>query len=222
MWVVTDGKLRWVGKGKIDTGKGLVDPEKPPEWATVFPAGFLDKLEKMKRGPQVVNAKDVGLLLSLTGLGRGWRVAEGGSGSGFLTAWLAHLVDHVYSYEVRQDFHKLAKGNIEAMGFDNVTLKNKSVFELEEHGLDLVLYDLPNPWEGVEAAFAGLKTGGYFVAYLPTVNQVRRWLIATRKFSDHQVVTSTVQEWRTNTDAIRPRSKTLAHTAFVCICRKLI
>ena len=222
MWVVTDGDLKWIGEGKVSTGKGLVDPKKPPEWARVFPAKFLDKLEKMKRGPQVVNAKDVGLLVSLTGLGKGWRVAEGGSGSGFLTAWLAHLVDKVYSYEVREDFHKLAKGNVEAMKLDNVTMKNKSIFELEERDLDLVLYDLPNPWEGVDAAFEALRTGGYFVAYLPSTNQVRKWLIATRKFSEHQVVTSTAQEWRTHPDAFRPRSKTLAHTAFVCVCRKLI
>lgn len=222
MWVVTDGNIRWIGKGKVDTGKGLVDPEKPPEWATVFKAGFIDQLEKMKRGPQVVNAKDVGLLVSLTGLGAGWKVAEGGSGSGFLTSWLAHLVEHVYSYEVREDFHKLAKGNIEAMNFENVTMKNKSIFELDEKDLDLVLYDLPNPWEGVDAAFEALRTGGYFVAYLPTTNQAHKWLIATRKFSEHQVVTSIVQEWRTNPDAFRPRSKTLSHTAFVCVCRKLI
>jgi tRNA (adenine57-N1/adenine58-N1)-methyltransferase len=224
MWVVTDGKLKWVGEGKIDTGKGLVDPENPPEWATVFEAEFLDKLEKIKRGPQVVNAKDVGLLVSLTGLGVGWNVAEGGSGSGFLTSWLAHLVNpgRVHSYELREDFHKLASDNVKRMGFDNVTFKNKSIFDLGETGLDLVIFDLPNPWDGVDAAFNALRTGGYFVAYLPTTNQVRKWLIAARKFSNHQVTTSIVRGWRTDPDAFRPKSKTLAHTAFICVCRKLI
>jgi tRNA (adenine57-N1/adenine58-N1)-methyltransferase len=221
MWVVTDGKLSWVGEGPVNTGHGRVDPAEPPEWAGVFEARFLDALGALKRGPQVVNVKDVGLLLSLTGLGRGWRVAEGGSGSGFLTCWLAHLVDHVYSYEVRGDFHELAKANAVAMGFDNVTFHNGSIFKLGEEDLDLVLYDLPNPWEGADAAWDALATGGYWVAYLPTVNQIRRWLVASRRFSGHNVATCEVREWRTRTDALRPRSKTLAHTAFVCVARRL-
>ena len=221
MRVVTDGRLKWVGEGRVNTSRGTVDPNNPPEWATVFPAGFLDRLSRIKRGPQVVNLKDVGLLVSLTGLGGGWRVAEGGSGSGFLTAWLAHLVEHVYSYELREDFHRLALENIRKVGLENVTLRNKSIFELEEEGLDLVVFDLPNPWDGTGSAFRALRPGGYFAAYLPTTNQVRRWLISTKKFSEHRVVTSTVWEWRTNPDAFRPRSKTLAHTAFLCVARKL-
>ncbi|MBR9689423.1 MAG: methyltransferase domain-containing protein [Candidatus Altiarchaeota archaeon] len=222
MYVVTDGKLMWLGEKEIKTGKGIVDPKNPPEWATVFEASFLDKLSKIKRGPQVVNAKDVGLLISLTGIGTGWNIAEGGAGSGYLTSWLAHIIDpgKVYSYELREDHHKIAKTNVETLGFKNVVSKNQSIFEIEEKNLDLVIFDLPDPWEGVDAAHNALKVGGYLLSYLPTTNQVRKWLIATKSFSDRRVVTSSLIDWKTDPDTFRPKSKTLAHTAFVCIGRK--
>jgi len=218
--VVTDGKDRWIGEGKIATGKGYVDPEKPPEWATIFEAKFLDQLQKIKRGPQAINYKDVGTIISLTGLGKGWRVAEGGSGSGYMTAWLAHIGCRVYSYDIRKDHLALAKDNLKRLGL-KVTFKNKSIFELTEKKLDLVLYDVPNPWDGVDAAWKSLKTGGYFVSYVPTTNQVKRWLSSTREFSEHRVVTSTTLDWKTDPLTFRPKSKTLAHTAFVCVARKL-
>ena len=218
--MVTDGKKKWIGKGKIPTGRGLVDPSKPPDWASVFEAQFLDGLSRIKRGPQSINWKDVGLIVSLTGVGKGSRVAEGGSGSGVMTAWLARLGCRVYSYELRADYLKMARENLERLGL-RASFRNKSVFELKEKELDLVLYDLPNPWEGVDAAHRALKKGGYFVAYLPTTNQVRKWLSSTDKFAEHRVVTSTTLDWKTDPAAFRPKSKTLAHTAFVCAARRL-
>ncbi|MBR9680605.1 MAG: hypothetical protein GOU98_02150 [Candidatus Altiarchaeota archaeon] len=221
MWAATDGKKIWIGKDKVNTGKGTVDPKNPPEWARVFPASFLDKLTKIKRGPAVINKKDIGTILSLTGLGSDWKVAEGGSGSGYLTLWLSRLVKKVYSYEVREDHYKIAKKNVDDFKAKNVLMKNKSIFELSEKNLDMVLYDLPNPWEGVDAAYSALKTGGYFVCYLPTVNQVRQWLISTRLFKDHQIVSSTNIEWKTEPDKLRPMNSGLTHTAFICVTRKI-
>lgn len=220
MKVVTDGKHRWTGKGKIKTGKGIVDPSEPPEWAKVFDAKFLDSLDKLRRGPQVVNRKDVGLILSLTGLGRGWRVVEGGSGSGFLACWLAHLGCEVTSYEKREDFHEIARANAETLDLP-IEFKKGSVFELTEDEVDLIIFDVPNPWEGADRAQEALVEGGYFISYLPTTNQVHNWLRATRDLADRRVVTTTQLEWRVSEDAFRPKHKNLAHTAFVCLGRKL-
>ncbi len=218
--VVTDGRNRWLGEGRINTGRGPVDVASPPEWASVFDASFLDRLEGLRRGPQSIHPKDVGTILSLTGPERGWRVAEGGAGSGYLTAWLARLVKRVYSYELREDHLRIARENIGALGFRNVTFRQGSVFELKERGLDMVVYDLPNPWEGVDAAKRALRTGGYFVCYLPTAPQVERLLSATRDFSEKRVVTSVWWDWKTEPDRFRPKSKTLAHTAFIFVARK--
>lgn len=51
------------------------------------------------------------------------RVLEIGTGSGFQTALLAHLVDHVYSIEVVPEIAKLAHAALEGFGVENVTLR---------------------------------------------------------------------------------------------------
>ena len=130
--VVTDGKNKWIGEGVVNTGKGVVNTDSPPEWATIFDAKFLDFLEKFKRGPQVINAKDVGQIITLTGLGKGWKVVEGGSGSGFLTCWMGHMGCKVHTYEHREDFFKIAKRNVDSLGLKNVKVNLGNVFKMKE------------------------------------------------------------------------------------------
>jgi len=62
------------------------------------------------------------LHLQLMELGGTERVLEIGTGSGFQTALLAHLVEHVYSIEVVPEIAKLGRQSLEAFGVDNVTL----------------------------------------------------------------------------------------------------
>jgi protein-L-isoaspartate(D-aspartate) O-methyltransferase len=50
------------------------------------------------------------------------RVLEIGTGSGFLTALLAHLGGHVYSMEVHADLSRVAATRLDALGLANVTL----------------------------------------------------------------------------------------------------
>ena len=221
MYVVTDGKRKWVGEKQIRTGRGIVDPRNPPDWARVFPAWFIDRVEKMERGPQVMHPKDIGAIVAHTGLGSGWEVVEGGSGSGLLTAYLANIVKPgmVYSYELREEFLKIAERNIQKLGLKNVVFRRGSVFEFREEP-DMVVFDLPNPWQGVERVRERLKEGGFFVCYLPTVNQVLRWIKETKDFIERRVIQVNEVEWRVKENALRPKSKTLAHTAFICIARK--
>ena len=124
MYVVTDGRKKWIGAGKVNTGRGAVDPENPPEWARVFPARLLDLMEKFERGPQVMHLKDIGAIIAGTGVSSGWTVVEGGSGSGFLTSVLASIVQpgKVYSYEISRKFQQIARKNVELAGLSNCLL----------------------------------------------------------------------------------------------------
>lgn len=63
------------------------------------------------------------LHLQLMELGGTERVLEIGTGSGFQTALLAHLVEHVYSIEVVPEIAKLGRQSLEAFGVENVTLR---------------------------------------------------------------------------------------------------
>jgi len=51
------------------------------------------------------------------------RVLEVGTGSGYLTALLAHRSAHVCSVEIRPALAQFGRGNIERHGVDNVTLE---------------------------------------------------------------------------------------------------
>ena len=50
------------------------------------------------------------------------RLLEVGSGSGYLTALMAHLAEHVTSVEIAPELHALAEKNLAAQKIDNVTL----------------------------------------------------------------------------------------------------
>jgi len=51
------------------------------------------------------------------------RVLEVGTGSGYLTALLAHRAAHVHSVEIRPALAAIGRGNLERHGVDNVTLE---------------------------------------------------------------------------------------------------
>lgn len=51
------------------------------------------------------------------------RVLEVGTGSGYMTALLAHLAEHVYSVDIIPEFTKSAAERLTAHGFRNVTLE---------------------------------------------------------------------------------------------------
>ena len=56
-------------------------------------------------------------------VGRGDRVLEVGSGSGYLAALLSHLAAHVTSVEIVPELHAFAEKNLAAQHIDNVTLE---------------------------------------------------------------------------------------------------
>jgi protein-L-isoaspartate(D-aspartate) O-methyltransferase len=51
------------------------------------------------------------------------RVLEVGTGSGYLTALLAHRSGHVHSIEIKPLLHELGRRNLASLGLENVTLQ---------------------------------------------------------------------------------------------------
>lgn len=64
--------------------------------------------------------------LNLDGLGR---VLEIGTGTGFLTACLARLCDHVTSIDIYEDFLKRAGENLADAGIENIDLQHMDAIE---------------------------------------------------------------------------------------------
>ena len=125
-----------------------------------------DMLMTLRRGAQIVTAKDAAQLIFLAGVGPGSRVAEAGSGSGALTMVLANAVGptgRVYSYDRRPEFLENARSNVARAGWgDRVTFRARDVAKdgWDESEFSSIVLDLAEPWEVLEASKSALAPGG--------------------------------------------------------------
>jgi len=83
---------------------------------------FSDLEIPLEGGASMWQPKLEARVLQELGLRRTDRVLEVGTGSGYLTALLAHRAAHVYSVELSPALAKLGRGNLERHGAANVTL----------------------------------------------------------------------------------------------------
>ncbi len=190
----------------------------------VIDAGFYDLYSKIKRMPQIVPKKDVGIIIAETGIGKNSRIVEAGSGSGAVLLALANISKKVYSYELRKDFYNLVKENIKLLGLKNITIKNKDIYSgIDEKGIDLVFLDLPEPWKAIKPAEKCLKPGGFIVAYSPCIPQVSDFcnsINESKCFIFLKAVEIIEREWEIEKRKIRPKSRQLGHSGFLCFARK--
>ena len=190
----------------------------------ILPASFRDNVEKLKRGPAVMLPKDIGLILTLTGITKESEVLEAGSGSAFLTSSLAAFCKKVYSYENNKAFFELAQKNIASLGLKNVVLKHQDIGKgIKEKNLDLVVLDLLNPEKYLKSITKTLKQGAFLAVYAPHVTQVIEFLKKSKKYSFLLTQVSEVlqRDWVFEGVKARPSSKMIAHTAFLVFLRKI-
>jgi len=70
----------------------------------------------------------VGLMTQCLGLGKGDRVLEVGTGSGYQAAVLARLAGAVYSIEINEKLSRRAAGTLKGLGIVNVSLRSGDGF----------------------------------------------------------------------------------------------
>jgi len=155
--------------------------------------------------------KDIGAIITYTGITKTTEILEAGTGSGMLTSYLAKISKKVYSYERRKDFYELAKSNFKFLKIRNIDLKNKDVKTAKEQ-VDVIILDLPNPEE--YDLTKNLNERGFLVAYLPNITQVSQ-LINTTKLKHIKTIELIEREWIIDERRARPNHKMLGHTAFL-------
>ncbi len=177
---------------------------------------LFDLFEKMRRGPQIVTLKDAAYIAARTGINSESIVVDAGGGSGALSIFFSLHAKRVYSYELRGEFVKIIKSNVELFSRDNVEIKEKDVFTgIEEKDIDILSLDLKEPWL-VDASC--VKLGGYLSVYVPTMNQVEK--LNFRGFILEEVTELIKRDWKTD-GILRPKSRMMAHTGFLCFFRRI-
>ncbi len=183
-----------------------------------------DFLNKAKRGPQVIMPKDLGMIVSITGCSPGWKVVDAGTGSGFLAVFLGNLGCKVFTYEKKEDFYKLAKGNVKSSGLKNIKIRNADITKgIKERNVDMITLDMKDSEKAVKHAFNSLKSGGWLVIYSLHIEQIQKVWKELRKyeFGKVRILESLEREWQIEgLTFTRPKTHMLAHTGFLTFVRK--
>ncbi len=185
---------------------------------------FPDILEQLQRGPQVMLPKDIGLILARTGINSSSIVVDAGGGSGSLCLALANVAQKVIVYERNAEHYKLLVRNVALSGLKNIELHSEDIYQgIAAKEVSLITLDLPEPWKAIGPAEKALALGGYLVAYLPNLTQVKIFVDALKKSS--LVLNDTVEllerSWKIEGEIMRPEFQMLGHTGFLTFCRRL-
>lgn len=177
----------------------------------------------LRRGPQVILPKDIGIIIAFSGISKESVCIDAGTGSGWLAISLARICSKVYSYDIRRDFLGIAEKNMEALGIKNLALKNKDIFKgIDERNVDLVVLDLPDSERALRHVKKALKERGSVVGYLPHAEQVQRFVkrLASLGFYDVYTVEVIVRDIIAKETGTRPTTKGIWHTAYLTFARK--
>jgi tRNA (adenine57-N1/adenine58-N1)-methyltransferase len=190
-----------------------------------------DFVLSMPRGAQVIYPKDAAQIVGFGDIGPGMRVLEAGAGSGALTCSLLRAVGSegsVTSYERRDDFADVARGNVGAFFGevpDNWSLR---LGDLAEHPaeevVDRVVLDMLEPWAVLPTVAAALRPGGVLVGYVATVTQLSTYVEALRAqgvWTEPHAWETLLRPWHAVGLAVRPEHRMVAHTAFLVTARRL-
>ncbi|SDD26895.1 tRNA (adenine-58-N(1)-) methyltransferase [Geodermatophilus telluris] len=191
-----------------------------------------DFVLSMPRGAQVIYPKDAAQIVGNGDIGPGMRVLEAGAGSGALTCSLLRAVgEHgrVTSYERREDFADVARGNVAAFFGGGVPATwDLRLGDLADHPaeevVDRVVLDMLEPWAVLPTVAAALRPGGVLVGYVATVTQLSTYVEALRAqgcWTEPYAWESLVRPWHAVGLAVRPEHRMVAHTAFLVTARRL-
>lgn len=230
------------GHGRVQTIRGYVDTESlvgMPHGTIVvtsigakfkaLPATIFDVIEhKFKLGAQAIYPKDAVYIVKSGNIGPGSRVAEAGTGSGFLTsilAWFVRPHGVVYTYEIRWSHLRIAMRNIKSVGLEQyieAQLRDVVKFGFGVKGLDAVVLDMGDPWNAIDHALGALRPGGALVIFSTTVEHLEKSVTALRRqdICDVSVEEIIARRWKPTAGEIRPETFGVQHTGWIISARR--
>ncbi len=188
-----------------------------------------DYVMKIQHGTQIVYPKDLGYIVARSGIGSGQKILEIGTGSGSLTSFIANIVKprgHVYTFDVNENFMKIAEKNIKKAGVSkyvtqhNLDLKTRKKMPLED--IDVALIDLGDPWTVIPQVRRMLKGSGAVFAICPTMNQLEKLTMALveNEFTDIESTEHILRTIEAREGKTRHSFQGIGHTTYLCFARK--
>ncbi|MFQ5497356.1 MAG: tRNA (adenine-N1)-methyltransferase [Nitrosopumilus sp.] len=188
-----------------------------------------DYVMKIQHGTQIVYPKDIGYIIARAGIGNGQKILEIGTGSGSLTSFVASIVKprgHVYTFDVDENFMKIAEKNIKRAGVSkyvtqhNLDLKTAKKMPLED--MDVALIDLGDPWIVIPQVRQMLKGSGSIFAICPTMNQLEKLTMALveNEFTDIESTEHIIRNIEAREGKTRHSFQGIGHTTYLCFARK--
>jgi len=188
-----------------------------------------DYIMKIQHGTQIVYPKDLGYIAARAGIQDGQKILEIGTGSGSLTSFVASIVKprgHVYTFDVDENFMKIAGKNIRKSGVSKyVTQHNldlKTSKEIPVTDMDVALIDLGDPWVVIPKVRQMLKGSGSIFAICPTMNQLEKLTMALveNEFTDIESTEHIIRTIEAREGKTRHSFQGIGHTTYLCFARK--
>ncbi|MGC8648674.1 MAG: tRNA (adenine-N1)-methyltransferase [Candidatus Micrarchaeia archaeon] len=178
---------------------------------------------RLKRGPQVILPKDIGAIIAYTNVNKNSICVDAGTGSGWLAVSLAKIAKQVISYDIREEFTKIAEKNKQIENLNNLTLKKGDVTKkISERDVDLVVLDMPNSDKAIRNAYKALKIGGFIAGYLPHTEQLNKFVKRMEKvgFKNIYSIELIERDMLVREQGTRPSTKGVWHTAYLSFGEK--
>lgn len=220
------------GQGTYSTDKGVIDLEDITrteagqtirthtgyEFRVDIPRAP-DFFEHSRRSGAPMLPKDIGLVISYTGMNRMDRVLDAGTGTGIAAIYFGGIAHEVLSYELRPEFARIAGKNVMDAGLDNVTVISGDVLSAEGT-YDIVHYDMMIGPEHVRHAHSVLRTGGFLACYTPFIEYLMGVLDeASNLFEEVRAIECLEREMTRTKRGTRPSTK-VGHSGYLTFARK--
>jgi tRNA (adenine57-N1/adenine58-N1)-methyltransferase catalytic subunit len=213
-----------ISKTDLQKENGQIKTTKGKEFY-IFKASFMDSYKGIKKLAQTIPLKDLGYILSETGISRESIIVDTGSGSGGSACLLARYAKKVYTYDINELNLEQTRKNVAYFGLKNVIVRKANAYEkLPIKNADMILLDLPEPWKAIGPADKTLKVGGLIVAYCPQITQAQTFVNELLKLHNYIQVKSVEvveRDWKIEGQIVRPRSLSNIHSGFITIMRKI-
>jgi tRNA (adenine57-N1/adenine58-N1)-methyltransferase len=183
-----------------------------------------DFFKHAKRTGAPMMPKDIGVIISNTGLCSTDSVLDAGTGSGILAIYLGMIAKKVVSYEIREEFVDVARKNIALANLTNVEIRNGDIVEeIRKLGekFDVITLDTIHSAQVVPFVPDVIYPGGFLAVYSPFFEQTKevRQAIEKTNYTEVSTIETMEREISFTERGTRPSTTRVGHTGFITLAR---